>query len=317
MKWLYLIAMLPTGAMAQSIERLDPKFDALIHPDATVETLCTGFKWAEGPVWDEKEKRLLFTDVPNNVVYQWKEGDKEASVFLKPGGYTGPAADDGKRERGANGLAFDSKGQLHLCEHGDRRISYLPPNGGRRTFVDNFEGKRFHSPNDLTIAATGDVYFTDPPYGLGSRTEKDPESEIEFCGVYRATPQGKVTLLTKEFSRPNGIALSADGKTLFIGQSGNPAVIKRYPVIADGSIGEGEVFFDMKNVGGRGAPDGFKVDADGNVFTSGPGGVLVIDASSKLLGRIHTGKGTANVAFGGGYLYITASDRIQRVALKK
>jgi gluconolactonase len=292
MKALCLFLAVGGWVVAQeSIERLDPKLDALIPPDAAVETLCTGFTWAEGPVWDAANQRLLFSDVRTNTVHQWKEGDRVAGVYLKPSGYTGPPAEK-RAEGGSNGLAFDAKGQLVSCEHGDRRVSYLTANGGKRTLTDAFDGKRFHSPNDLTIAANGDVYFTDPPYGLPSRSEKDPASEMDFCGVFRVTPSGETTLLTKEFSRPNGIALSPDGKSLFVGQSGSPAVIKRFPLEADGSLGKGEVFFDFgKFENPRGAPDG------------------------KLLGRVRTGRPTANVGFGNGYLFITAQDRVLRVKL--
>ncbi|HEY8962267.1 MAG TPA: SMP-30/gluconolactonase/LRE family protein [Luteolibacter sp.] len=303
-------------AIAQeSIERLDAKFDALIPRDVTVETLCTGFIWAEGPVWDAANDRLLFSDVRANTVYQWKEGDRNAEIYLKPAGYSGPNPEK-LAECGANGLAFDAKGRLVSCEHGDRRVSYLTANGGKRTLTDQWNGKRFHSPNDLTITPNGDVYFTDPPYGLPSRSEKDPASEMDFCGVFRVTPAGETTLLTKEFTRPNGIALAPDGKSLFVGQSTSPAVIKRFPLAPDGSLGEGAVFFDFgKFENPRGVPDGFKIDPQGNVFSSGPDGVFVIAPDGQLLGRVHTGRGTANVGFGKGYLYITAQDRVLRVKL--
>jgi gluconolactonase len=313
----FLLALGGFALAGESIERLDPKFDALIPPNAKMETLCTGFTWAEGPVWDEANQRLLFTDVRTNTVHQWKEGEKEAEIYLKPSGYSGPNPEK-LAECGANGLAFDAKGQLVSCEHGDRRISYLTTHGGKRTLTDHCDGKRFHSPNDLAIASNGDVYFTDPPYGLPSRSEKDSASEMDYCGVYRVTPSGKTTLLTKEFTRPNGIALAADGKSLFVGQSTSPAVIKRFPLEADGSLGKGEVFFDFgKFDNPRGVPDGFKIDARGHVFSSGPGGVFVIAPDGKLLGRIHTGRGTANVGFGNGYLYITAQDRVLRVKLAR
>lgn len=319
MKWLLALAAVPCLSFAQdSIERVDPKFDALVAPDAKIEVLCSGFKWSEGPVWDAAKQRLLFSDVPNNIIYQWKEGDTEAKIYMKPSGYTGTGETD-KRESGSNGLAFDAKGQLLCCEHGDRRVSYLTALGGKRTLADNFDGKRFHSPNDLAVAPNGDVYFADPPYGHVTRSEKDPASEMDFCGVYRITPEGKVSLVTKEFQRPNGVALSPDGKTLYIAQSTKDApVIKTFPIANDGSVGEGKIFFDMKTLNERGSPDGLKVDAQGNVFATGPEGVLVFDANAKLLGRIRCG-GAANVAFGndGRYLYIAAIDRVLRVALKK
>ncbi len=314
MKALPLLFLLPALAFAQeSIERLDPALDDIIAPDAKIETLCTGFDWSEGPVWDEKEKRLLFSDVPRNTIYQWKEGDTEATVFMKPSGYTGVA--DYGREPGSNGLAMDAEDRLFFCEHGDRRVSYLTPGGGKRTLADNFEGKRFNSPNDLAIAKSGDVYFTDPPYGLA----REELRELDFHGVYRVTPEGVVTLITRELERPNGVALSSDEKTLYVAQSHGPApIIMAYPLADDGSAaGEGKLFFDCKDLKGPGAPDGLKVDSNGIVFSTGPGGCLIIDPQGKLLGRILCGRPTANVAFGENWLYLTSDDRILRVPLKR
>jgi gluconolactonase len=314
MKALRFLALLPALVSAQeSIERLDPALDAILAPDVKIETLCKGFDWAEGPVWDEKEKRLLFSDVPRNTIYQWKEGDTEASVFMKPSGFTGVT--EAGREPGSNGLAMDAKGMLHFCEHGDRRVSYLTPGGGKRTLADNYNGKRFNSPNDLAIAANGDVYFTDPPYGLAGEEFR----EIPFHGVYRVTPQGVVSLITRDLDRPNGVALSPDGKTLYVAQSHGPApIIMAYPLNADGSAEDGKVFFNCKDLKGPGSPDGIKVDAKGNVFSTGPGGCLIFSPAGKLLGRILCGRPTANVAFGekGTRLYLTSDDRILRVALK-
>jgi gluconolactonase len=314
MKALRFLALLPALVSAQeSIERLDPALDAILAPDVKIETLCKGFDWAEGPVWDEKEKRLLFSDVPRNTIYQWKEGDTEASVFMKPSGFTGVT--EAGREPGSNGLAMDAKGMLHFCEHGDRRVSYLTPGGGKRTLADNYNGKRFNSPNDLAIAANGDVYFTDPPYGLAGEEFR----EIPFHGVYRVTPHGVVSLITRDLDRPNGVALSPDGKILYVAQSHGPApIIMAYPLKADGSAEDGKVFFNCKDLKGPGSPDGIKVDAKGNVFSTGPGGCLIFSPAGKLLGRILCGRPTANVAFGekGTRLYLTSDDRILRVALK-
>jgi gluconolactonase len=308
-----LLLLLPVVSFAaESIERLDPALDAILAPGTPVETLCRGFDWAEGPVWDEKERRLLFSDVPRNTIYQWKEGDTEATVFMTPSGFTGVAKYG--REPGSNGLAMDAKGVLYFCEHGDRRVSYLTPGGGKRTLADHYNGKRFNSPNDLAIAANGDVYFTDPPYGLAGEEFR----ELDFHGVYRVTPQGVVSLITRDLDRPNGVALSPDGKTLYVAQSHGPApIIMAYPLKPDGSAEAGKVFFDCKDLKGPGAPDGIKVDAKGNVFSTGPGGCLVIDPAGKLLGRILCGRPTANVAFGNGgsRLYLTSDDRVLRVAL--
>lgn len=309
--------LLMMSALAQeSIERLQPELDAILAPDAAIETLCTGFQWSEGPLWDEKNQRLLFSDVPRNTIYEWREGMKEAAVFMKPSGYTGVA--DYGREGGSNGLAFDAKGQLILCEHGDRRLSYLTENGGKRTLTDHFHGKRFNSPNDLTIAKNGTIYFTDPPYGLPAK-DQEKFRELDFHGVYRVGADGIAHLLTKELDRPNGVALSPDEKLLYVAQSHAPKpVIMAYPVKENGDLGEGEVFFDTKGLSGTGSPDGLKVNGKGIVFSTGPGGVLILDANGKMLGRILCGRSTANVAFGPGEksLFITSKDRVLRVKLR-
>ncbi len=297
-----------------SIERLDPALDRLIPPDASVSVVAEGFKWAEGPVWNKESGEVLFSDVPNNVIHAFD--GKTTRVFMKPSGYTGIA--DYGREPGSNGLTFDAKGRLVSAEHGDRRVSVLTDGGGKMTVADRFEGKRFNSPNDVVVDSSGAIYFTDPIYGL-SGGEKDPKREIDFCGVFRVGKDGKVTLITKKLERPNGLAFSPDEKTLYIANSHGPrAIILSVAIKADGSGGEEQTFFDTKGLEGKGAPDGLKVDEQGNLWATGPGGLLVISPEGKLLGRVLTGKATANVCFGGEdgkTVFLTAHDSL--VSLKR
>jgi gluconolactonase len=315
------------GVMARSaevatlgrIERLDPAFDRLIDEDAVIELLAANrFDWAEGPVWDRAGGRVLFSDIPKNMIWEWSQasGLKE---FLKPSGYTGAATFTG-REPGSNGLVFNKAGELVMCQHGDRRIAKWV--GGKFvTLADRYAGMRLNSPNDLAIRSNGDVYFTDPPYGLPKHTE-DPGRELDFQGVYRLDGKGEVTLLTKELNRPNGVAFSPDEKTLYVANS-EPAkaILMAFPVRPDGSLGDGKAFFDVTAAVSKqkpGVPDGLKVSADGTVWATGPGGVLVYSPQGKHLGTLATGVATANVAFGddGSTLYITAGKNLVRVRTK-
>jgi len=307
------------------VHRLDGRLDALLDPSAKIEVIASGFDWCEGPVWvpDAADQanggHLLFSEIPSNTVRRWDEG-KGLSVFLRTSGYTGPGQYSG--EPGSNGLAIDAQGRLVSCEHGDRRVSVLTPGGGKRTLVDAFDGKRFNSPNDLTIARSGDIYFTDPPYGLPKQAE-DPSRETDFCGVYRLEAKtGKVTLVSDRMTRPNGIALSPDERTLYVAQSDGAATLwMAFPVAADGTTGEGRVFKDVTAMGRdfRGSCDGLKVDALGNLWATGPGGVHVMAPDGTLLGRIETGQFTSNVAFGGKdgtTLFMTADMYVCRIPTK-
>lgn len=302
------------------VVREDAAIDSLIAKGTPIQVLSSGFEWSEGPVWvpaqGDEPGHLLFSDIPRNSIMKWVEG-KGASLFLKPAGYTGQV--EYGNEPGSNGLLLDASGQLVACEHGDRRVSVLTKGGGKRTLVDNYEGKRLNSPNDATFKSNGDLYFTDPPYGLPKQYD-DPRRELDFCGVYRLSKDGKLTLLTKEMTRPNGIAFSPDEKTLYVAQSDPAAAIwKSFPVKADGTLGVSKVIYDATEnfkKGLPGLPDGMDVDSKGNIFATGPGGVYVFNPSGKLLGRISTGEKTANCKFGGpngDQLYMTADMYICRI----
>jgi gluconolactonase len=316
----FVAALIPAAAQepVRKIEKFDPALDALLDTTAKIEVLGGGFDWSEGPVWDPKNSRVLFSDIPKNMVWSWNatEGLKK---FLHPAGFTGTAKFTG-REPGSNGLAFNKAGELVLCQHGDRRIAKLV-DGKFVTLADKYEGKRLNSPNDLVFHSNGDLYFTDPPYGLPGNV-KDPAKELDFQGVYRLKPDGKLTLLTKEMTRPNGIALSPDEKTLYVANSDpEQSVWKSLPIKDDGTVGEGKVFYDTgKWVKEKkpGLNDGLKVDQQGNLWATGPGGVLIFNKDGKLLGLISTSVPTANCGFGddGSTLYITANKELLRVKTK-
>jgi len=249
---------------------------------------------------------------------QWN-ADNGVSPFLQNSGYTGAAPFTGK-EPGSNGLTFDLQGRLVLCQHGDRRVSRREADGTMVPLATNFDGRKLNSPNDLVFDPQGNLYFTDPPYGLPG-TFTDPTKELPFQGVYRVGKDGKVTLLTKELEAPNGLAFSPDYKTLYVANSQKEKPIwKAFPVNADGSLGASRVFADSLNLykEGDGVPDGMKVDVNGNVFATGPGGVQVYTPDGTLLGRILTGVPTANVAWGedGSTLFVTANHRVLRLRTK-
>ena len=301
------------------IERLDPALDALIARDAQIEQLATGFDWSEGPVWRVSGRYLLFSDVPRNTIYKWQDSTG-LTVFLRPAGYTG--INPPGRELGTNGLTFDSSDSLVMADHGNRQVARLnEAKFTKTTLADRYQGNRLNSPNDLVYRSNGDLYFTDPPYGLKGLND-DPAKELRQNGVYRLTRSGQLTLLTTELTFPNGIAFSPDEKTLYIANSDpQRAIWMAYDVRPDGTIGNGRVFFDATSfvrAGKTGLPDGMKIDRAGNLFASGPGGIFVFSPAGKHLGTIVTGQPTANCAFGddGSTLYMTANDRLLRVRLK-
>lgn len=303
-----------------TIERFDPAFDNLLAADAQTEVLADGFTWTEGPLWmgGAKDGYLLFSDIPRNSIFRWTEAGG-VQLFMNPSGYTGVTYYG--LEPGSNGLLTDSDGNLVMCEHGDRRVSVLTPKGGKRTLADNYKGKRLNSPNDGALKSNGDIYFTDPPYGLPER-ENDPRRELDHFGVYRISKaDGSLTLLTTELQRPNGIGFSPDEKTLYVAQSDpKNAIWMSFPVAADGTLGKGTVFYDATKEVGKmpGLPDGLSVDTAGNIWASGPGGIWVFSKAGVLLGRINTGERTSNCGFGedGSTLFITADSNLCRIRTK-
>ncbi len=298
------------------VVREDPRLDAVLANDARLEVVASGFAWAEGPVWDGNSGGLFFSDIPRNSIFHWSM-ESGAELWMKPSGFTGIG--EYSPEPGSNGLLLDAKGRLILMEHGDRRVALWEAGRGKVTLVDNFEGKRLNSPNDGALKSNGDLYFTDPPYGLPKKAD-DPSRELDFCGVYRYS-HGKLTLLTKDLSRPNGIAFSPDEKTLYVANSDpEHAVWMSYPVKADGTLGAGRVFVDVTAMVAQfpGLPDGMKVDRDGNLWAAGPGGIHIIAPDGTRLGRIETGEATSNCAWGddGSTLYVTADMYLCRIRTK-
>lgn len=304
-----------------SIEVLDSILWTIISKEAKIEVIAQGHDWTEGPLWVESEDMLLYSDIPRNAIYAWKEGEK-ARLYLKPSGYLGENFTGA--EPGSNGLLLDKDGSLILCQHGERQIAKMispieNPDTLFITLINQFEGKRLNSPNDAVYKSNGDLYFTDPPYGLPQRME-DPEKELAFQGVYRLDEDGNMTLLTDELTRPNGIAFSPDEKTLYIANSDpEMAFWKAFDVDEKGNISNGRIFFDATSMvpDEKGLPDGLKVDNDGNLFATGPGGVLIFSAHGEMLGRIRTGQATSNCTFNPdkSILYITADSYVLRVRL--
>lgn len=299
-----------------TIVSLDPRFDQLVPNDAKLERIADGFTWVEGPVWHKQDEYLLFSDIPANAVYQWRPG-KGVIPFLKNSGYSGSEPFPGK-EPGSNGLTFDAEGRLVLCRHGDRQIGRLEADRGITPLAMHVDGYRINSPNDLVFKSNGDLYFTDPPFGLPGVFDDPQKAPVQ--GVYRLGKDGTVTRLISDIKAPNGIAFSPDEKTLYISDvDPKRAGWLAYDVKPDGTLTNGRIFFDATRwrKDPYFGPDGFKVDQHGNIFGARPGGLSVIAPDGTLLGTIETGQPTSNVAWGedGRTLFITGGSSIYRLRL--
>ncbi len=304
----------PYGA----IERLDPALDAIISQDATIEIIADSLDWSEGPLWLASEQKLIFSDVPRNLVYQWKEGEGK-SVYLQPSGYTDSIVRAG--EPGSNGLALDKNGNLLLCQHGDRRIARMnasvsQPKADFISLADNLEGKKFNSPNDLAVHSSGAIFFTDPPYGLANAEAR----ELSFQGVF-VIQNEKAKTLIDSLSFPNGVALSPDEKKLYVAVS-DPQKARWYEYELSDSLTilAGKVFFDATadTKENKGLPDGLKVDSAGNIFATGPGGVWIFNSEGKVLGKIRVPEATSNCALtpDGKTIFITNDMYVLRVKMR-
>lgn len=303
--------------MAQSagtIDKRDAALEKLVPAGAKIEKLAGGFMFTEGPIW-LKEGALLFSDIPNNVINKWTP-DGKVVQFRKPSGYDKTDAPPGAFI-GSNGLTLDKQGRLIICEHGNGRVTRLEKEGKVAVLADKFEGKRLNSPNDAVYKSNGDLYFTDPPYGFVKQDE-DPKKELKFNGIYKLAG-GKLQLLYKDLTRPNGLAFSPDEKYLYVANSDAARKIwMRFDVQKDGSLSNGEVFFDVTKEAAEGLPDGMKIDKLGNLYCTGPGGVWIFSPEGKHLGTIRASEVPANCHWGdadGKTLYMTARTGLYRVKL--
>ena len=297
---------------AGTVDRIDPRVDALVPIGAIIQKLASGFAFTEGPVWDQRNNQLYFSDLRSNAIHTWND-EAGLGTYLQPV-FEGDA---GHPSVGSNGLNMDSQGRLLLMEHGNRVVSRIESDGSRTVLVDQYRGMRLNSPNDSAWHSNGWLYFTDPPYGLAQQ-ENDPARELEYNGIYRLSPEGEIQLLESDQTRPNGIAFSPDQQTLYVANSdGAEKVWYAYDVMNDGSISNPRIFYDVNDQDTDGAADGMKVDVSGNIFATGPGGVWIFSPEGDHLGTIRPEEVPANVAWGddGSTLYMTARTGLYRIRL--
>ena len=310
----------PDNAM---IKILDPEGNDIIDSTAAIENLAGGFKWTEGPLYIADGGYLLFSDIPNNRVMKWKDGEG-LTTYLQPSGFTAPSKVP-EKEPGSNGLLLDKDGNLVLCQHGDRRIARMkaPLNDPKPVFetvADRYNGKRFNSPNDALYHPNGNLYITDPSYGLDNGDD-DTAKELSFHGVFRVTPSGQVDVVDSITRWPNGIAITPDGKYLLIGHSdGDNPVWMKYELDKNGLAAKKSVFYKLTEADRDkpGGPDGMKMSKKGYLFASGPGGIWIFNPSAKPIARIYTGQATSNCALSADekILYMTCDDFLYKVNLK-
>lgn len=306
----------PVSAADEAVLRLAPALDAIVPEDTAIEKVAGDFQFVEGPVWIEESDggpMLLFSDIPANTIRAWSPTDG-VSEYLHP-----VMAEDSTAggTGGSNGLTLDLEGRLVLCEHGNRQVSRIEADGSRTVLADRFEGKRLNSPNDIVYHSSGWAYFTDPPYGLAGQDE-DPNKELDVNGIYRLGPEGQLELVAEQ-TRPNGIGLSPDETTLYVANSDREQLVWfAYDVLEDGALSEGRIFFDASGTDEDGAPDGLRLDTEGNLYATGPGGVWILAPDGTHLGTIRPPEIPANVGWGdedGKTLYMTARTGLYRIRL--
>jgi len=293
-------ALLVQPGYGQQVKVLHSDLERLVDPNVSIVKLADGLKFTEGPVWNTNGNYLLFSDIPANTIYKWSSAGK-LETFRTP-------------SNNANGLTYDQEGNLIIAEHSGRKIGILSPTGEYKPLVEKFKVNRFNSPNDVIVDSKGAIYFTDPPFGR----DKSAVDTIGFNGVYRYH-KGKLTVIAEDLYRPNGLTLSPDERTLYVANSGEPKKYMKYPVSKGGKVGKGSLFFDASSLEGQGNPDGIKTDTEGNLYATGPGGVLVFSADGKYLGTIAFPESPANIAFGGSdmkTLYVTARTGLYSIQVK-
>lgn len=305
-----------------TIERLDPALDAIIRPGAQPEVIAEGFDWSEGPLWVESQQMLLWSDVPRDTVYKWTE-KKGKEVYLVHSGYTDTAKRGG--EMGSNGLIIDKNGRLVLCQCGNRQMAAMDapldqPAAKYISLASAYQGKKFNSPNDAVYNKKGELFFTDPPYGL-EKGMKDPKKETPFQGVYRVSTDGQVHLVTDTLTRPNGIAFFPDGKTLLVANSdGAKPHWYAFDIDEKGNATNARIFLSAFNNDRsiKGSPDGMKISSTGILFASGPGGIWIVDSHAKVLGKIRLTDAASNCALSADEktLYITNDMQVLRLKMR-
>jgi gluconolactonase len=338
---LLLLSLVSVGCATQPYDTIgqleveDARFNDVVAPGTPIEIIASGFSWIEGPVWVESENALVFSNIPPNKAWKWTEAKGAEHYLSNAGDYDGPnprPTFDAKvincpfDQPGSNGLTLSPDNRLVLMQHGSRSVAIMDapldkPEPKYITLTNrNHEGKKYNSPNDGCFDKAGNFYFTDPPYGL-PLWHLDPTRETDYCGVYRVAIDGKVTLIDDDLERPNGIALSPDEKTLYVANSHGPrAIVMAYQLNDDGSVKSKKVFHDFTPLVGKrkGMPDGLKVNDEGVLFITAPGGVWVFTPKGEHLGTIHCVEFASNVALDDDQqtLYITADMLVLRVRLK-
>jgi len=307
-----------------SLEKYDDALDDIVSKNAKAEIIADGFEWSEGPLWIEKLNMLLFSDVPMNTIYKWTE-EKGKEVYLTPSGYTGTEPSKCK-EPGSNGLILDLDGNLVLCQHGNRQMARMEaplakPEAKFITIADKFNGKRFSSPNDAIINNAGEIFFTDPPYGLQTQDDTDPLKEIKQNGVYKVKKNGEIILLVDTITRPNGLAFLPGEKKLVVACS-DPDKPNWYIFDVQGdSLTNGKIFYSTAghDKSWKGLPDGFKIDKNGNMFATGPGGVYIFNSEGEKLGLFRFENSTSNCALSPDQktLYVTNDMYLLRIKLRE